>query len=368
MQKRQGRLRPGLKRQGRLRCRTKRAALSFGTTLLTLCSLSTSAWADRVLVLPFHEGAPRPRGVVVDEVRSAPAAVETSTRTALTALKHEMVSGDDEAKARATIKDGVADTSGEFLEAGKLAAADWTLVGATQPTEDGVRVELFVYQVKTARVESLVRELQGSNREAQVEEMLSLLLSAQGIGTKDIVWKVAPVYAKGEKPRHAEEPTVPSAPPDPNAWFYSKNTPFLLSAGVGGYVAASRPSNATGSSFTLNIEAAFGYAVAKSLELRANVGAGVIDPKAFHLDGGARYAFTLSSASKLYAGPELTLGMFLPLGGDKTARFLTRGAGFFGVAIGERAQVEAMAEVLAAPGGTGALVIVGGSLRGGVRF
>ena len=46
---------------------------------------------------------------------------------------------------------------------------------------------------------------------------------------------------------------------------------------------------------------------------------------------------------RLYAGPELTLGMFMPLGGDKTARFLTRGAAFFGVGLGEHAQVEAIA-------------------------
>ncbi|MFO0666751.1 MAG: hypothetical protein U0174_22565 [Polyangiaceae bacterium] len=343
-------------------------ARAFGTTLFALSTLSANAWADRVLVFPFHEGAPKPRGAVVDEVKSAPPFVENQTRTALGALKHTMVAGEEEAKARAAVKDGVADTSEEFREAGNLASADWTLVGSTQPTEDGVRVELFVYQVKTARLESLVRELQGSNREAQLEEMLARLLSATGIGTGDIVWNVAPKYGPGEKPRHAEEPTTPKAPPDPNAWFYGKNAPFSISAGLGGYVAAARPSNATGDSFTLNIEGALGYVAVKSLELRANVGVGVIDPKALHVDGGARYAFTLSPGARLYAGPELSFGMFMPIGGDKTARFLARGAGFFGVGFGEHAQVEAMAELFAAPGGSGALVLVGGSLRGGVRF
>ena len=198
--------------------------------------------------------------------------------------------------------------------------------------------------------------------------MLSLLLTDKGIGVSDIAWKVAPNFGKGEKPRHAEAEAPKTLPDDPNAWAYGKTTPFSVHLGLGGYAAAARPANAAGSSFSLSIEGAIGYAVVKSLELRANVGVGVIDPKALHVDGGARYAFTVSSASRLYAGPELSLGMFMPLGGDKTARFLTRGAAFFGVALGEHAQVEAMIETLAAPGGSGALVILGGSLRGGARF
>lgn len=349
----------------------KRAALTGCLTLVALTAFSRGAFAegtDRVLVLPFHEGAPKPRGVVVDEVKSAPTFVEGQTRTALGGLKRTLIQGDEESKARAAVKDGVADTSGEFADAAKVATADWTVVGTTQATEDGVRVELFVYQVKTSRLESLVRELQGNNREAQLAEMLGLLLTEAGIGTNDIVWKVNPTFGKGEKPRHADEPGAPKAPDDPNAWAYGKTTPFSVNLGLGGYAAASRPSNATGSSFSLSIEAALGYAVVKSLELRVNTGVGVIDPKAFHVDGGARYAFTVSQSARLYAGPELTLGMFMPLGGDKTARFLTRGAAFFGVGLGEHAQVEAMFESLAAPGGSGALVIMGGSLRGGARF
>ena len=54
-------------------------ARAFGTTLFALSTLSANAWADRVLVFPFHEGAPKPRGAVVDEVIGVPGDRGTSS-------------------------------------------------------------------------------------------------------------------------------------------------------------------------------------------------------------------------------------------------------------------------------------------------
>jgi hypothetical protein len=86
------------------------------------------------------------------------------------------------------------------------------------------------------------------------------------------------------------------------------------------------------------------------------------------MDGGARFMFGVAKTARLYAGPEATLGFFVPFGGDESARFLLRPAGVVALGIGEHVQVELLGEVLAAFGGSGSIVLGGGQARAGGRF
>ncbi len=132
--------------------------------------------------------------------------------------------------------------------------------------------------------------------------------------------------------------------------------------------AADRPANARGSATTLAVSGSFGYALpsVQGLELRADVGGGVIAPRSFFATVGARYAF--APLGKLYVGPELMLGAFVPIGGDKKARFLAVAAPTVGYAVTSQLSVEAHGDVAYAAGGTGGLLLVGGGARAWVRF
>jgi hypothetical protein len=121
------------------------------------------------------------------------------------------------------------------------------------------------------------------------------------------------------------------------------------------------------------IGAAFGYALpdaAPGLELRANLTSQVVGPRALELGAGARYAFALGPLGSLplFVGPELLLGTHVALGADKTARFLTHGAVFAALAITEILQLEIAADLAAAFGGAGTLLLGGGTTRLSVRF
>lgn len=329
--------------------------------------------ADKVAVLAVA-AAP---GTSADAAADARALTETRAAVGLKA--HQLAGDDDMAKAKAAVTDGVPDTSSEYLAAGKAAQADWTLVGRVESrsgTTSGVRyrLELVACLVASGRVESVARDVYGENQNEQVAEMLGVLLRKEGLGAEEIRWKVqAKEGAPPKEPPPPKEPEkpVPPKPPSPPAVRhpYAEHAPIVLGAGVGFWGAVSRPSNARGSSFSSTIELHGGYALpVPGLELRANAGLSYVGPSSLHVDGGARYALPLAPTVRLYGGPEITLGVFAPTGADQTPRFLARGALFVALGIGEHVQIDALGEFFAAPGGSGAILLTGGSARGSVRF
>jgi hypothetical protein len=94
----------------------------------------------------------------------------------------------------------------------------------------------------------------------------------------------------------------------------------------------------------------------------------VAGPSSLWLDVGLRYEIPIIPRARLFLGPEVAIGTFVDLGGDKDARFLMRGSIPIVLGLGERVQLEAYPELAYAAGGTVGLAFVGGGLRAVVRF
>ena len=82
----------------------------------------------------------------------------------------------------------------------------------------------------------------------------------------------------------------------------------------------------------------------------------------------ALYTKLWSGSPDLRSGAEAAEYLRVPLGGEKLARFLMRGALVGALGLGDRVQLELGADVDYAPGGTTALLLIGGPARGLVRF
>ena len=104
------------------------------------------------------------------------------------------------------------------------------------------------------------------------------------------------------------------------------------------------------------------------IELRGIFTSQVLGPRALAIAAGGRYAIGVLPQYRIYVGPELLLGAHVALGADKTARFLTQGSAFVAVGLGERVQVEVAGDLAAALGGSGTLLIGGGTGRVLFRF
>lgn len=325
---------------------------------LGLCCISSVAFADRVAVLR------------VDGSAAAQSKLAADVDQAITVLKHERASADDTAKARSTARDGEPDSSSEYVAAGKSIDAQWTLVVHAAPSP-GSRVELTACQVATGRTEFLARDVHGSNSAEQIGEMLQRLLRPEGIGSDEMAWKVEPKetarVGSGEG-----RPAAPAPGLGTSLGTYRGTAPLVIGAGGGAFGALVRPDNARGSSLTGNIAVHIGFvpSVFPSLEIRLNGGASFVGPSAFHADGGARYMAPITGASSvpMFVGPEVTLGIFRPLGGDQSARFLARAAGVLAVQVHSHMQVDVLGEFLVAPGGTGTLLLGGGTVRASLRL
>ena len=173
-------------------------------------------------------------------------------------------------------------------------------------------------------------------------------------------------------PKPADAASLKPAPPAPPAQrhVYAEGRPFALGVGVGVLGALSRPSNARGPSTAALIDGVAAYAIESvpGLEARLHGAGAIAGPTSFSIDGGARYAFPVVPSARVFAGPELAAGAFFPLGGERTARFLARGAAIVALGIGDRVQLEISGDVAVAPGGGGTLLFGGGTLRGLARF
>jgi hypothetical protein len=151
---------------------------------------------------------------------------------------------------------------------------------------------------------------------------------------------------------------------------YAERYPAAVGASVGVSSTLARPDTARGPSGAMALGAVLAYAIdqAPGVELRAIGTSQVVGPRAFALAAGGRYAFAVLPQHRLFVGPELLLGAHVALGADKTARFLGQGAAFLAWGLGEQVQLELAGELAAAFGGTGTLVLGGGTARALVRF
>jgi hypothetical protein len=343
------------------------------------------AAADKVVVLPFSsaKNVPRPE---LDEARKW-------TREAATKKGHTVATDDEMVSVMAAIKDGIADISQEYVEAGKVAGAKWTVTGHVEridyppsrmpdgTEEDGYttyRVELEACQVDSGRVESLSREVLPEDAARDIEPMLALLLRPEGLANAQIPWERNNVRPKPRpkvvpKPPPPPPPVEPSAPPDPPKprEVYGQGHPFAIGASIGVTNALVRPDQALGPSWAMPIGGVVGYALPEGvpgLELRAQLTSQAVGPKALEFSAGARYAFAPARGLRFFVGPELLVGGLSSLGADKTTRFLTHGAAFVAFGLTENIQLEAAADLAAAFGGTGTLLLGGGTGRFVVRF
>jgi hypothetical protein len=152
---------------------------------------------------------------------------------------------------------------------------------------------------------------------------------------------------------------------------YAENHPFAVGAGFGVYAAPIRPGNASGDTTSGHLQAFGEWALdaVPGLAIRAELAGGIIGPGSFWLGAGARYAIPILPTLRLYAGPEATIGFFVPVGsGDRSARFLIHPSAFVSIGLGEYVQLELAPDFPIAVGGTGTLMLAGVSARALIRF
>jgi hypothetical protein len=358
----------------------RRVLLPVATALAALLS-AAPAWADKLAVLPFTSPNNVPR-VELEQVRGW-------TREAAARGGHATASDAEMAAAEASARDGVADTSQEYQVAGKAASADWTLTARVERVDhpparlpDGseeegfttYRVELEAYQMSSGRLESLAREIVPDDASKEIAEMIALLVRPQGIDDADIPWSHEGAQRPRRRAKPAAEPALappPSATSRPPRPVYGAGHPLALGVSVGVSSALARPDVARGPSWAMPIGGALGYALpdaAPGLELRGSFTSQVIGPRALEIAAGARYALAPLGGLRLFVGPELLLGAHVALGADKTARFLSHGALFAAYGVTEQLQAELAGDLGVALGGSGTLVLGGGTARITFRF
>jgi hypothetical protein len=340
-----------------------------------LLSSAAPALADKVLVLPF-QALGTASSADLDQARK-------STSAAVAQLSHTLPTDSEVVTAQVAVKDGVADTSEEYLAAGRASSSNWTVVGRFEGHGPTYGLELEACQVASGRVESLAREIDPAEATKQIGEMLFFLIRPQGIANADIPWERASAKPKPPpppppKPVPPPPPPLPPPPPPPPAvrHTYAENQPFavgltgsFLGAFHRGAVPAGISSTEVGSSAAGTLGGTGAYALARvpGLELRVDLAASIAGPKSFSVEGGARYAIPIVPSWRLFVGPEVELGTFATLGGDETARFLLQGAAFVALGLGEHIQLELAGDIAYAAGST-SLALGGGTFRALVRF
>lgn len=343
-----------------------------------------SAAPEKVAVLPFT-GASGLTKAELDQAR-AWAREAAMSRGYVPPTEPELLS------AEMAIKDGLPDTSQEYRAAGRASGSQWTVTGHLERRDappaklpDGTeeegyttyRVELQACQVESGRVESLAREIDLDEAPAQVAEMLALLLRPEGIGKNvKLPWEgAAPQRRKPKvKPKPPEPPPPPPPPPPPAEpvvrHVYAEAHPIAVGLSLGGSAALDRPSQARGTSAAMALGGVFAYAIEQvpGVELRGVFAGQVAGPRALEIAAGARYAIPLLAQHRVFVGPEARVGAHVALGAEKTARLLGHGSAFVAWGLGEQLQVELAADLAAAFGGTGTLVLGGGTARALYRF
>lgn len=340
---------------------------------VALLSAAPSAWADKVAVLPFTspKGLPKPD---VDQARAW-------TKKAVVTRGDALPSDSEMLSAEMAVKDGSPDTSVEYRAAGRASGSQWTLTARVDRAEhdgfSGYRVELEACQVESGRVESLAREIDPDDAETEIGEMLALLLRPEGIANAEIPWQTGAPRKPKPKPKLAPPPPPPAPPPAPPPppepvvkHAYAEGHPFAIGGSIGVSDALAHPEQARGPSFAMPLGATLAYALGSvpGVELRGVLTSQVVGPKAIEVSAGGRYAIAVLPQHRVFVGPELLIGTHVAIGAEKTARLLGHGSAFVAVGLGDRVQLELAGDLSAALGGSGTLLLGGGTARALLRF
>jgi hypothetical protein len=350
--------------------------------VLAIVLSATSALADKVAVLPFRSTKNVPRA----ELEPA----REWTRKAVEKKGHTLPTPGELANAELAVKDGIPDTTDELRAAAKASGSPWALSAQVERIDyppadlpDGThedawttyRVELEACEVQSGRVESVAREIVPDEAPDQIAEMIGFLVRPGGIGPNAVFpWQGQPVKRPPPKPKPAEPPPPPPPPkpeePPPPKHAYAEGHPFAIGASAGVTNAISRPEKASGPSWALPIGLAFGYALdaLPGLELRGIFTSQVVGPKAVEIAGGARYAIPVLAQYRIFVGPEALVGGHIAIGAEKTGRFILHGAAFAAWGVTEQLQLELAGDLAGAFGGSGSLVLGGGTARVLLRF
>jgi len=319
-----------------------------------------AAWADTVLVLPT-------RGQIDGPIPAE--TIETETRTAISALGHQIVSDADLQAAVRAVPDGTPDTTEEYAAMAKQTAASWVVIPVATATGQRQRLELTVYQAGLGRLESVAREVSSDALRRQVQEMAGVILRPEGVGTGALPWEHRTSKPPAQ-PAPAPGPTVHTVPPSST----TKNergtaiTPWV-GAGLGVSTALSRPQGAAGSSTSgwgsLRAGLGFGGSVEAAATLRGHFSG----PRATIVEGSARYLFTLDNDGALRIGPEAGGGVFAQQGGAKDKSLVLRVAAVASWKVAGPLSIEASLGDLAwVPASAGTLVLGGAGAYGVARF
>ncbi len=324
------------------------------------------ALADKVAVLPF-QSVGNATSVDLDKAR-------VTTRAAVLDRKHTAPTDSQMITAEMAFKGELGGGAKAFQAAGRASGSDWVVRGLVETHGATYHLELEVCQVETGRKETLAREIEPAKELVQVAEMLALLLRPEGIANADIPWErgaqnVMPPVKPGDTKVVTKPPEAPPGPP-PVKHVYAEGRPIVIGLDLSILSALHRPSVAQGPATSMQLGGAFGYALLKipGLELRGNLAGAVAGPSSMTIDVGARYMLPVVPTKRIFVGPELGLGTFITLGAEKTARFLARGSLVGSLGLGDRLQLELVGDFDYAAGGSGALLLFGGTARGAFRF
>lgn len=360
----------------------KRSVFAYAFAATTL--VSAPAWADKITVFPFTS----PNNTSPPEINAA----REWTLHAVQKTGNTFASPDEMVQAMAAVRDGVPDTSSEYIAAGKATQSQWTLAGHVSKddlppsilpdgsTESGYtlyRIELEACQVGTGRVESLSREVV-DGAESDIAEMIALLIRPEGIANADIPWEhPGTARPKPPKPVPRPPPPQPTPPPEPVAKTtpdkaYGSGHAFALGAGIGVNGVFASPSTTRGSSLAAPLSLVVAYALpdaAPGLEIRGYFAGNAAGPSAYTIDAGARYAFAPIQGVPFYVGPEAVLGAFITEGAEKTGRFYIDASAFIAYQIWQGVwQFELAGDIGGALGGSASLGLAGGTFRSVIRF
>lgn len=343
---------------------------------------TSSALAEKVAVLPFRaqNNVPRPE---LEQARGW-------TQEALKKKGHTLPNDAEAKAAEASVKDGTADTSEELRAAGKAAQSPWAMSAFVQRIDyppaknpDGseeeawstYRIELEACEVESGRVESVAREVLPETAPDEIAEMIGFLVRPGGIGPNAVFpWTGQGPRKPKPKPKPAPPPPPPQPPPPPpppvKKYAYGENAPFAIGVSGGVSNALSRPGNARGPSWAVPIGVAFGYAFAEvpGLEARGIFTSQIIGPKAIEIAAGGRYAIPVLPQYRIFMGPEALIGAHVAIGAEKTARFIAHGSAFAAIGVSDSLQFEIAGDIAGAFGGSGTLVLGGGTARALLRF
>jgi hypothetical protein len=311
-----------------------------GALALALMLVASPALADRVAPLPS-------RGGLGLEAR---ARLDRALSLALGAEGHTLAEARDvDAAVARVVPDGLADAPDEHRRVAVATKADWVVVAEASPRKGGgVHVELTAFLERRGRLETVARELPAEPTQAELAEMLRVLVREAGVGTDMLPWETGVAVAVKPPPETpvAGQPVArpvagPLGPheawPTPSSWgrwvkldyaFHSHKVwpPYggtrrgFLDASLGFSVPVARPGPArqTGAAQTATLRG--GATVGDfGLELFADVGGHLAGPAVFFADVGARLMTTPSVSrgdeygTAFHVGPSIFVGPFVRL-------------------------------------------------------